>query len=401
MQYFDKIHFAPVSIIIPAFHFADSLKNTINAVENQTIQPGQIIVIDSSNDNEVKDMIDSYTSNVAIVYKKVYRAFPGEARNLGADLSSQKWLAFLDSKTVPSHNWIEKYFQIIHDESAEVVFGVTQYIAKTEFQKNIKAAFYGDYGIETTPGTLIERNVFFKLGRFIEGVRTSDDLEWRDRLKRHNVRCVTPKDISLKYSDIPNSMYLNIKRFFIYQIHAISVDVQNKMKDIHLTFFLLLSALIIPRWNAIVGWKENLLYIPDVTKIYLLSLTSIFFLKLFIDNFFKKKVDSFIFAPFLKIIVFIVATIMIINWNYAIAKWEENALLYIPHITKIYLLSILMSSLLYRGVYFPIKHGITIGYLFPFRWIKVGLFGVILDFSKAPGYIIGAIIYPYRKYIGK
>ena len=137
---------------------------------------------------------------------------------------------------------------------------------------------------------------------------------------------------------------------------------------------------------------------PDVTKIYLLSLTSIFALKLLIDNLFRKKESSFIFSPFLKTIAFIVVTMMVINWNYAIAKWEEDALLYIPHITKFYVLFLLTSSLLYRGIYFPIKNGIAVSYLFPFKWIKVGLLGLALDIVKAPGYIFGAILYPYKKH---
>jgi len=291
-----------------------------------------------------------------------------------------------------------KYLQIIKNESAEVVFGVTKYVAKTEFQNLLKATIYGDNGVETTPGTLIMRDTFLKLGGFIEGVRTSDDLEWRERVRRNGLKCITPKEFSLTYSDISNSIYLNIKRFFLYQLHAASIDVQNKMKDIHLAFFLLLSALVIPRWNAIIGWKESLFYIPDVTKIYLLSLTSIFALKLLIDNLFRKKESSFIFSPFLKTIAFIVVTMMVINWNYAIAKWEEDALLYIPHITKFYVLFLLTSSLLYRGIYFPIKNGIAVSYLFPFKWIKVGLLGLALDIVKAPGYIFGAILYPYKKH---
>jgi glycosyltransferase involved in cell wall biosynthesis len=397
MHSLDSKH-TSVSVIIPAFHFVKSLEKVINSVESQTILPNQIIVIDSSNNNEVKKMIDSYKSSVGIIYKSVSKAYPGEARNLGIKLSSQKWVAFLDSKTVPNHNWLEEYLQIIKNESAEVVFGVTKYVAKTEFQNLLKAAIYGDNGVETTPGTLIMRDTSLKLGGFIEGVRTSDDLEWRERVRRNGLKCITPKEFSLTYSDISNSIYLNIKRFFLYQLHTASIDVQNKMKDIHLAFFLLLSALVIPRWNAIVGWKESLFYIPDVTKIYLLSLTSIFALKLLIDNLFRKKESSFIFSPFLKTIVFIVLTMMVINWNYAIAKWEEDALLYIPHITKFYVLFLLTSSLLYRGIYFPIKNGIAVSYLFPFKWIKVGLLGLALDIVKAPGYIFGAILYPYKKH---
>ena len=198
MHSLDSKH-TSVSVIIPAFHFVKSLEKVINSVESQTILPNQIIVIDSSNNNEVKKMIDSYKSSVGIIYKSVSKAYPGEARNLGIKLSSQKWVAFLDSKTVPNHNWLEEYLQIIKNESAEVVFGVTKYVAKTEFQNLLKATIYGDNGVETTPGTLIMRDTFLKLGGFIEGVRTSDDLEWRERVRRNGLKGITPKEFSVTY----------------------------------------------------------------------------------------------------------------------------------------------------------------------------------------------------------
>ena len=387
-----------ISVIIPAFNFASSLKNVLDAVNCQTIPPCQIIVIDSSVNNEVKDIINSNNWNVEIIYQKVDKAFPGEARNLGVKLASYEWLAFLDSKTIPNCNWIEHCFNIVQNRNTKVVFGLTRYIARTDFQNLVKASIYGDDGVETTPGTLIKKDIFLKSGGFIEGVRTADDLEWRQRLRSEGFRCIAPKKNTLVYSDISDSLYENIKRFFMYQFYGATVNIQNKVKDLYLTLFLLLSAFLIPRWNAIVGWQDSFLYIPNITKIYLLSLTTILFSKLLIDNYLCKRVKGSTVSYFIKISALTVVTLIVINWNYVIVDWEENALMYIPHITKFYILCLLLSSISYRGIYFPIKHGISTNYLFPYKWIKVGLLGLIFDFSKAPGYIIGSIIYPFKKY---
>mgnify|MGYP004006456211 CR=1 FL=1 len=112
----------------------------------------------------------------------------------------------------------------------------------------------------------------------------------------------------------------------------------------------------------------------------------------------QRKIRFKIVTLFLLSLLAIQILPKVLNWNYAIAKWEEDALLYIPHITKFYVLFLLTSSLLYRGIYFPIKNGIAVSYLFPFKWIKVGLLGLALDIVKAPGYIFGAILYPYKKH---
>ena len=38
------------------------------------------------------------------------------------------------------------------------------------------------------------------------------------------------------------------------------------------------------------------------------------------------------------------------------------------------------------------KNNINLNYLFPFRWVLVGLLGILLDLVKAPGYLLGGIL---------
>ena len=39
----------------------------------------------------------------------------------------------------------------------EVIFGVTQYVANTRFQKVLRASTYGAIGHETAPGSLMKK----------------------------------------------------------------------------------------------------------------------------------------------------------------------------------------------------------------------------------------------------
>ena len=387
----------PVSVIIPAYNFRDSLEKVIVAINSQTMLPKEIVIIDSSTVNDVEELIYSYKSNIPIIYRRVTRAYPGEARNLGATLASGNWLAFLDSKTVPKDEWLECAFRVVENNSAEVVFSLTQYISKTNFEELLKASTYGNDGIETTPGTLISKDNFKKSGGFIEGVRTADDLEWRQRLKKEGVNCLTLSEITLTYFDMPNSLRQNLKRFFIYQLYTSVVNVQNAIKDVYLSLFLILSAIIIPRWNSIIGWEESPLYIPNVTRAYLLSLITFLLLIVVVNNVYFRRRKPSVFKVSVKISVLIILTLVTINWNGVIAGWEEKALLYVPHITKIYLGLLVLASILYRGIYFPLRHNVTREYLFPIKWVEVGLLGVMLDMAKAPGYLIGAIIFPFKR----
>ena len=380
-----------ISVIIPAFNYKDSLISVIDAINNQIVAPNQIVIVDSSNNNDIERMIDEYSGKVKIAYKKVSQAFPGEARNLGAEIASGKWLAFLDSKTIPNKSWLMDSFNEVSLNGVGVVFGLTRYIAKTNTQFIVKAAVYGDLGVETTPGTLISKENFIKIGGFTEKVRTADDLEWRNRVKKSNLTFKIPKKSNLKYSEISDSLYENIKRFFVYQLFTAKINVQTKIKGLYLSLFLLFSASIVPNWNSMVGWEGSIFYIPNITKVYL----SLLAFMLFALVFFTEKARQTLIIPS-RVAVFVIVTLVVINWNGVFAGWEEDGLLYMPHITKFYILFLSILSVLYRGIYFPLTHGIEKSYLFPLRWLYIGFFGLLLDIVKAPGYIIGAFIHLFR-----
>jgi len=380
-----------ISVIIPAFNYKDSLISVIDAINNQIVAPNQIVIVDSSNNNDIERMIDEYSGKVKIAYKKVSQAFPGEARNLGAEIASGKWLAFLDSKTIPNKSWLMDSFNEVSLNGVGVVFGLTRYIAKTNTQFIVKAAVYGDLGVETTPGTLISKENFIKIGGFTEKVRTADDLEWRNRVKKSNLTFKIPKKSNLKYSEISDSLYENIKRFFVYQLFTAKINVQTKIKGLYLSLFLLFSASIVPNWNSMVGWEGSIFYIPNITKVYLFLLAFMLFALVF----FTEKARQTLIMPS-RVAVIVIVTLVVINWNGVFAGWEEDGLLYMPHITKFYILFLSILSVLYRGIYFPLTHGIEKSYLFPLRWLYIGFFGLLLDIVKTPGYIIGAFIHLFR-----
>ncbi len=72
-------------------------------------------------------------------------------------------------------------------------------------------------------------------------------------------------------------------------------------------------------------------------------------------------------------------------------------MLYVPNITKIYVSGLIVTSVLYRRLILPLRRNMELGFLFPFRWIKVGMLGLSLDLIKAPAYIFGAIISVFKK----
>ena len=99
-----------------------------------------------------------------------------------------------------------------------------------------------------------------------------------------------------------------------------------------------------------------------------------------------------ILSKTLKIITFIIITYSIFNWNIFISSFVEYSVFIIPHITKIYISSLFIILIIYRGIFKPLSNSIQIRKLFPIKFLLIGCLGFILDIVKMPGYIFGALL---------
>ena len=398
-----KLDELPISVVIPTYNNKKSFENVLDAVYKQTIRPKQIVIIDSSDVNEIEINLHKYNDNIKIDYIKVERFFPGKARNLGVQIASEKYVAFLDSKTIPNRNWLSSSFAMLRGRrrsifNYDVVFGSVHYRGVSNFQKLICASIYGENNIEHISGSLMLKSVFLKIGFFNEKTRAGEDLDWKTRAKESEFNYYVPTKANAVYSEISSNLISHMKRAFIYQMHGAFMDIQHSTRVVFLSLFLILLATLTPRWNYLVGYDNEALFIPHILKFFLLFLGlfvffSIIYLKLFLINVRKRR--SLIFL--INLSLFIWFFIFALNWNVAYLDWDESSPFFVPHITKLYLATLLALSFIIRGIIFPIKRGVHNQYLFPYRWAGIGLIGLILDISKTPGYFMGSLVNVYRK----
>ena len=64
-----------ISVILPAFDDSHNLEKQINCLNNQTLRPNEIIIVDSSSDNKIEDMVNLISSTVQIKYFRIGRGF--------------------------------------------------------------------------------------------------------------------------------------------------------------------------------------------------------------------------------------------------------------------------------------------------------------------------------------
>ena len=379
--------------MIPARDSKASLDVIVSAIYNQKLLPREIVIVDSSVGDDIQELDNNSDDALPIVYHREKKAYPGKARNIGVDLANSDWIAFLDSKTIPDEDWLERYEHLVQAYNAVAVFGVTKFKAESPFQKTLRAATYGKIGHHTVPGTLIKKKVFIDSGGFLEHVRMGEDIEWRERLIKNGLNIHRSEETVVTYTGLPTNLSSTLKKYLISAYHTARLNILWNVKDAYLTLLLILSTIILPKWNHLIGgWDTNPLFIPHVTKIYLIALVFLFLAYQLVHYLFFRNVSQTLFSRTLQLVALIFITIAVFNWNAVIAGWMEDAVLYVPHITKMYLSGVILASILYRGILLPLNRKVGTAYLLPFRWIKVSLLGLSLDLVKAPGYVVGSVI---------
>jgi glycosyltransferase involved in cell wall biosynthesis len=381
-----------ISLVIPCRD--DNCKiftQTLKAIAMQTLQPDEVIIIDSSSTDDIQLAIEeSAVQNIVTCYKRIPPAFAGLSTNLGISIAQCELIALLDSKTLPEKAWLEAYLKFLQEKSVDIIFGKTKFNYTTSFQRVVRAASYGNIPHETVPGSLFFKEVGMKV-RFKENLRAGYDLDWKERLQE-KFDAFTPLESFITYAQFPSNIKDLATKYFIYSFYTGMISANKSIKDLYVSITLIITALLIPRWNLMLAdWEESILYIPDITKKYLLTLVVLFLALSILSAFFQQALKKLLLYKTLKVILSFFAFYCIYNWNAEIALWAEDAVYYIPHITKIFITLVLTSSIVLRGVIQPIRKKEDINYLLPFRWLQIGCIGLLMDAAKAPGLIFGSI----------
>ena len=108
-----------ISIIIPCQNDLNDLSNCIKALKAQTIKPKDIIIVDSSDNNEIQNFVNNeHKLNVIkFTYKRIVKSYAGRSTNFGFNFVKYDFVGLLDTKTIPKQNWIESAINIFKSKT--------------------------------------------------------------------------------------------------------------------------------------------------------------------------------------------------------------------------------------------------------------------------------------------
>jgi len=253
-----------------------------------TLQPDEILLINANQGNE-PNLLDKLLAsnkflNMPIKVLDANNAFPGQSRNLGISHARYNLIAFLDSRTKPSHDWLSNGIDIIISKDISIAWGQTIYLTKTLFEKFILSATYGPSPLRTLPGTILKAEIFKSTGLFIENIRAGEDGDWFSRVDIHSIS--SEKNNSyIYYKGLVGIRFLKlVSKWFRNYYHSSRLPYQRAQKDLYFYFISVFLILLAFNWNSLSydpmldGWNTSLIvYIPNITKYSVLFITSLYF----------------------------------------------------------------------------------------------------------------------------
>jgi glycosyltransferase involved in cell wall biosynthesis len=392
-----------ICVVIPVQNNEKYLSEIFQGIENQSLSPREIVIVDSSSNNKISNLINEWNGAIPVKHIKIDSAYPGDARNIGVDMVKGEWVAFLDATTVPEHDWLERCAEKVIDKKADFVGGLSLFEADTYFKKLLRATSYGCSPCGTLPGSIMKKRIFEKSGGFISSIRSSEDIEWIERIKTLGVKMDSVKYPVVKYYGLPGNLWSAIKKYYKFAMATAQTEVLKGQKNFYMSAFLILLTILTYKWNVFVaGWDKNsILFIPHITKIYLVSLVVLYVVFKGFLRPWNRKAKLGVFEKIYLSVIAILITGLIYKWNFIFARFSVESVFYIPHITKIYVTSLFLLSIVFRGIIRPLRRNVEWSFIFPFEWILIGLIGVTLDIVKAPGYLWGGILGTIGKTINK
>lgn len=186
-----------VSVIIPTYNRAYSIRNAISSIISQTHPVKEIIVIDDNSSDNTEEVVKSINYNNLIYLRNSVNKGASFSRNIGINHSTSDLIAFLDSddtwtkdKIKLQLDYMEKYdldivsslMKINQDNGNHTIWPkITSQgdcIIREFYPKTLLINYFG------TPSILLKKNIFYKINGFDENLPRWQDWDLIIRLSK-------------------------------------------------------------------------------------------------------------------------------------------------------------------------------------------------------------------------
>lgn len=182
--------FGKVSVIIPVYNSAHTIKRCLTSVVEQTYKNKEIIIIDDGSTDTYKDNIRDYLPLIRIIEQE--NAGAGMARNRGIQEATGEYITFLDADDAWENVYLEKMIAYMEATKSDICVCAVKRIEKN---RNIAYVQNNDDGVcdnlvnvlkyllsgkilGTVHGKLFRRELIWSNHIYFPQCRVSEDLEF-------------------------------------------------------------------------------------------------------------------------------------------------------------------------------------------------------------------------------
>lgn len=207
-----------VSVIIPTYNRADTVRRSIDSALEQTYRPIEVIVVDDGSTDATREVLDGYGDRIRPIYQA--NGGPSLARNTGVAAARGEFIAFLDSDDTWKPAKIDRQVRLMltggarvpccisnaaiidGDETASTTFEVSDVTCGLpEGYWMNPAAILATRFILFNQVVLIRREAFEKVGRFKPEMRLLEDYDLAFRLAQLGPWAFIGEPMVEKYND--------------------------------------------------------------------------------------------------------------------------------------------------------------------------------------------------------
>lgn len=296
-----------VSVIVTVKNEEDSISQLLNSLENQSLKPYEVIIVDGGSNDRTDEIIRSFVATRSS-FKLIIAngSNRGEGRNIGISAAKSDIIAVTDAGVVLDRFWLENLIKPFADNSADFVGGVYVQGGDSLLQRSIGVLQYpdrnkirvGDF-LPSCRSVAFLKRVWESVGRWPEHLEKADDTYFDLMVIEKGFRTALAKDAVASFP-ARNSLRDLFTQYSSYAEWDARAHLLSRLKIYKLMIlaYVVLTFLLV---SVVILGLFGLLFSTVVVLAYLVFNGARVFIK-------TRRPMSLLYAPAIKITVFIAET---------------------------------------------------------------------------------------------
>jgi len=236
---------APNSVVITVKNESQTIEDLLDSLENQTVTPKEIIIIDGGSTDETVEIIKrrlKKDKKIRLFIRK--GASRAKGRNIGVLNSNSNIIAVTDAGGYPKKDWLEKITAPFVDPKVKVVSGYYKAQTVTAFEKCVAPYFLVmpnkiKHNIEFLPSSrsvAFRKLVWKRVGGYPQKFSYNEDLVFDYNLRKAGVSFYFEPEAQVVWFP-PKTIFQTARKLFRFALGDAQADISRpKIKLIFLRY---------------------------------------------------------------------------------------------------------------------------------------------------------------------